>query len=203
MFEMIKLKLFSYKWRRNNRHNSTRPVSIYPMSKVTVGNGTYGRLDVETYGTEDACLKIGAYCSIAREVRFLLDGEHDYAHLSTYPFKVMHGITKSEAKTKGPIIVGDDVWIGERTLILSGVNIGQGAIIAAGSVVFKDIPPYAIYGGGKVIKYRFPENIIEKLLKIDFSKLVISSSVNEDIDILYGDIESFLNSELYVECLRS
>ena len=71
------------------------------------------------------------------------------------------------------ILIGDDVWIGERAVILSGVEIGRGAIVAAGAVVSKSIPPYAIAAGvpAKVIKYRFDDDLISELLKIDFDKI--------------------------------
>lgn len=86
--------------------------------------------------------------------------------------------------SKDNITVGDDVWIGYRSTILSGVQIGQGAIVAAGSVVTKDVPPYAIVGGvpAKVIKYRFPQEVIDKLVKADYSRLTsekISKNLNE------------------------
>ena len=78
---------------------------------------------------------------------------------------------EKEASDDADIIIEDDVWIGYGTVILSGVKIGQGAVIGAGSVVRRDVPPYAIYVGDKVIKYRFNEKIIEKLLSINYSKL--------------------------------
>lgn len=194
MFEKLKLKNFIYKWRKKNRHNSTKPVCIFPMEKVTIGKSTYGRLDIETYGVEGSALKIGSFCSIARDVRFLLDGEHDYTRVSTYPFKVMFMAEKTEAKTKGPITIGDDVWIGEKSLILSGVNIGQGAIVAAGSIVYKDIPPYAVYGNGRILKYRFSESKIKKLLCFDFNGLNIDE---KNLEIIYGNIEEFIDSDIY------
>lgn len=78
-----------------------------------------------------------------------------------------------DATSKGDILVGDDVWIGYRSTILSGVEIGQGAIIAAGSVVTKNVPPYAVVGGNpaRVIRFRFSERIISKLMDLDFSLL--------------------------------
>lgn len=72
------------------------------------------------------------------------------------------------ADTKGAIIVEDDVWIGHHALILSGVTLGQGCIIAAGSIVAKNVPAYAIYVNDKVIKYRFSENVILKLKRFSF-----------------------------------
>lgn len=83
------------------------------------------------------------------------------------------GLEIREARSKGSIVIKDDVWVGANSLILSGVTIGQGAVVAAGSVVTKDVPPYAIVGGNpaKIIRYRFEEKIIKKLLKIDYSKI--------------------------------
>ena len=83
-----------------------------------------------------------------------------------------------EALTKGKIIVKDDVWIGMSVLILSGITIGQGAVIAAGSVVTKDVPPYAIVGGNpaKILKYRFSSEIIEKVKNVDLSKIKLKKN---------------------------
>lgn len=80
--------------------------------------------------------------SIAQEVAFILDAEHYTDHLSTYRFKVkfLH-IVNEEAFGKGNICIDDDVWIGYRSIIMSRVNIGKGSVIAAGSVVTKDVPP--------------------------------------------------------------
>jgi acetyltransferase-like isoleucine patch superfamily enzyme len=197
MLNNLKLKLFTFQWRSKNKHNSTRPICIFPMGKVSVGKGTYGRLDIETYGTDDARLVIGSYCSIARDVRFLLDGEHDYTHVSTFPFKVMMEMHKCEAKSKGPIIIKDDVWIGEKTLILSGLTIGQGAVVAAGSIVYKDIPPYAIFGGGKVIKYRFSEKIIQRLLDFNYDVLDYPNDKDGIISCMYMSPEKFIESDYY------
>ena len=95
-----------------------------------------------------------------------------------------------EAISKGDIIVDDDVWIGYGATILSGVHIGQGAVIAAGAVVTKDVPPYAIVGGvpAKVIKYRFSPEIIQQLMKLDYSKLT-EDMIRERIDDLYTSLD--------------
>lgn len=195
--------IFSKLWRMYNRHNKTIAKNVFPIDIVQVGYGTYGQLNVETYGAPEAALRIGAFCSIAREVIFLLDGEHDYTRISTYPFAVYFGGKKSEVKSKGPIVIRDDVWIGERSMILSGVTIGQGAIIAAGSIVTKNIPPYAIYAKGRVIKYRFSEEIIDKLLLFDYQSLCNERHITQNMPILYGDIKSFLNSDFYQKHRRT
>ena len=96
----------------------------------------------------------------------------------------------SERFSKGNIEVDDDVWIGYGATIMSGAHIGQGAVVAAGAVVTKDVAPYAIVGGVpvKIIKYRFPEAMIEELLKIDYSKLT-EEAIKSHIDELYTELE--------------
>ena len=195
----ILLTLLKLKWKNQNKNNFTSPKTIFPIDKVKIGRYTYGGIDVETYGTKETYLKIGSFCSIAQGVRFVLDGEHGYSNFSTYPFKVRLMEQECEALTKGPIIVHDDVWIGERSLILSGVEIGQGAVIAAGSVVTKNVSPYAIVGGNpaRVIKYRFKPEIIEKLLKVDFSKLD-EDLIKQNKQLLYSNLdETFFTSNFY------
>lgn len=167
----LKLCKFRYLWRLNNRHNRILASNIFPASIVCVGKQSYGSLHVLSYGNPQERLKIGSFCSIAPNVSFLLGGGHKMGTLSTFPFeKLIFGVPY-EAICKGPIIVEDDVWIGYGSIILSGVTIGQGAVVGAGSVVSKDIPPYAVFAGERIVKYRFSASIIQKLLKIDYSKL--------------------------------
>lgn len=172
LFYKIKLKFFQMKWRKNNLQNQTVPACIFLSQLVSVGKGTYGRLNVLTHD-EKTKLSIGNYCSIAPEVVFIPSADHYLNHISTYPFLVKILCKDFEGVAKGDIKIDDDVWIGYGAAIMSGVHIGQGAVIAAGAVVTKDVPPYAIVGGvpAKVIKYRFKEEMIEELLKIDYSKL--------------------------------
>lgn len=121
-------------------------------------------------------LKIGRYCSIACGSKFLFtSGNHALASLSTYTFPIFYEEWGLDAKdicgawdNKGDIIVGNDVWIGFEAVILSGVTIGDGAIIGARAVVTKDVPPYTIVGGvpAKTIRKRFDDRTIEKLLSL-------------------------------------
>lgn len=175
-----------YKWKIKNPHNQTLLGNKFDQSKVTVGNSSYGHLTVYAYGHPDEKLVIGSYVSIAEGVTFILGGNHSYEGFSTYPFNVEVLGHKYEGNCKGPIIVKDDVWIGINSIILSGVTIGQGAIIAAGSIVTKDVPPYAIIGGNpaKVIKYRFEQEVIDEIKKFDFSKLT-PDIIRANKDILY------------------
>lgn len=167
----MRLSVRKVKWRKKNPHNLTIPMRLFPLDKVTVGKRTYGHLNVYTDNNEASYLKIGNYCSLAYNTRFVLDGGHDYKKFSTYPFYAVVYRKGVEATTKGPIIVEDDVWIGQDCLILSGITLGRGCVIGAGSIVTKDIPPYAIYAGGRIVKYRFDESVIEKLKKIDFNAI--------------------------------
>lgn len=171
----VQLICFRKKWHKKNLHNRTYVKNIFPENKVEVGNQTYGALHVFSFGNPNEKLKIGHFCSIANEVYFLLGGGHKTTTLSTFPFEKLIFNSKYEATTKCPIVIQDDVWIGYGCIILSGVTIGQGAIIGAGSVVSKDVPPYAIFADNRIIKYRFEKPIIEKLLKIDFSKFPTST----------------------------
>lgn len=172
IIDKIKLYLFRKKWRSENSHNTTVAANMFNENAVEIGNGTYGAIRVLNWG-EGEKLKIGHYCSIAQEVMFVLNADHYTKNISTYPFKVKCLGEPLEGVSKGNIIVEDDVWIGYRSVIMSGVHIGQGAIIAAGAVVTKDVPPYAIVGGvpAKVIKYRFDSKMIEELISVDYSNL--------------------------------
>lgn len=192
----IKYKMFVKKWRNTNSHNFTYPVNITNDSLIQIGKGTYGPIDVLISNSESSLI-IGNYCSIAANVKFLLSGEHCLNNISTFPFKTYYMRGGLEALSKGNIVVDDDVWIGYGATILSGIHIGQGAVIAAGSIVTKDVPPYAIVGGNpaKIIKYRFSNEIIQELLKIDYSKLN-ESMIKENIDKLYTNLSEVSNDEI-------
>lgn len=194
-----KYNLFVEEWRKLNQHNETVPQNVFRLDKVSVGKKTYGCLNVTDFSPADTKLIIGNYCSISPGVRFLLGGEHPINSISTYPFKVKCFEHKWEAYSKGDITVGDDVWIGTNAIICSGINIGQGAIIAAGAVVTKDVEPYAIVGGNpaRVIKYRFAEEYRRKLLAII---KMFDNFTEKDIDSIYKPVEKIridLNLSLY------
>lgn len=187
----LKLVLSRIRWKKNNKNNNTYVVNNFNQKNVTVGNGTYGGIKILDLKGERK-LSIGNYCSIADEVCFVLQDDHPINLISSYPFKVVCLKSASnEAISKGDITLGDDVWIGYRATILSGVNIGQGAVIAAGAVVTKDVPPYAIVGGvpARVIRYRFNEKLIEQLKSVDFSKLT-KDMVENHVDNLYTPLKT-------------
>lgn len=121
-------------------------------------------------------LKIGKFCSIACGAKFLFtSGNHSLRSLSTYTFPIFFEEWALDAKdicsawdNKGDIVIGNDVWIGYDALILSGVTVGDGAIIGSRAVVTKDVPPYTIVGGvpAKPIRRRFDGAVIERLEKL-------------------------------------
>ena len=121
-------------------------------------------------------LKIGKFCSIACGAKFLFtSANHTLKSLSTYPFPIFFEEWGLDGKdicdawdNKGDIVIGNDVWIGFEAVILSGVTIGDGAVIGSRAVVTKDVEPYTIVGGvpAKAIRKRFDEQTIEKLEKI-------------------------------------
>lgn len=123
-------------------------------------------------------LTIGKFCSIACGAKFIFNSaNHSMKSLSTYPFPLFFeewGLNKANVAeawdNKGDIVVGNDVWIGYEAVILSGVKIGDGAIIGARAVVTKDVPPYTIVGGvpAKPIRKRFSDETITKLLKLQW-----------------------------------
>lgn len=166
------------------------------MSKTKfIGDGTYICGDT----CIDYCESIGKYCSIARDVSIGV-GEHPTDWISTSPLfynknrRLVGETTYENSNVVGGTIIGNDVWIGTKVVILKGVKIGNGAIIAAGAVVTKDVLPYSVVGGvpAKEIKKRFSDEIIEILESNNISNL-------EYREILtYGDkitdIEEFLNA---------
>lgn len=121
-------------------------------------------------------LIIGKYCSIACGTKFLFNcANHTLKSLSTYTFPLFYeewGLEKSDVAAawdnKGDILIGNDVWIGYEAVIMAGVHIGDGAIIAARAVVTKDVPPYTIVGGtpAKEIRKRFDAATIQRFLTL-------------------------------------
>ncbi|MTV39991.1 glycosyltransferase [Duganella radicis] len=178
-------------WRALNPHNETilqTAHGLFNFDKLSVGRRTYGGITLWTFGDPREKLTIGHFCSIADDVKFLLGGNHPHDGVSTFPFLTKY-FGQLEAKSKGAITVGDDVWIGYNSTILSGVTIGQGAVIAAGSTVTRDVPPYAIVGGNpaRLLKYRFEPAVVEKMLKLDYSR-VSDEAIMASRDILYQPI---------------
>lgn len=162
--------------------------------KYEVGRGTYGKPIIRHWG-EPTTLKIGAFCSIAKGVTIFLGGNHRTDWITTYPFPVFRASArhiKGHPASRGDVIIGNDVWIGERAVILSGVRIGNGAVIGASAVVAHDVPPYSIVAGNpaKVVRMRFREGDISILQSLEWwnwddAKIDAAMPV-----LLNGDVEA-------------
>lgn len=190
-YEKVK---FQKKWRKRNSHNETVAGNIFPIDIVSIGKGGYGLLNIQSLSANcGERLTIGDFVSIAPGVLFILGGNHQTKTITTFPIysKSIKPNPILDAQSRGPIIIEDEVWIGTNAIILSGVTIGKGAIIGAGSVVTKNIPPYAIVGGNpaSIVKYRYSAEIINVISSFRLSDLSKEQIVN-DIELLYKKIET-------------
>lgn len=179
------------RWRLRNKQNKTKLHSNVNIDLIEVGKYSYGPLNILS-DSDLSKLYIGNFCSIGPESLFVLNSEHSLYTFSTFPFKTLVlNEPCSEAETKGDIVIEDDVWIGTRAIILSGVHIGKGAVVAAGAIVTKDVPAFAVVGGSPAIvkKYRFTEDIIEKLKRIDYSA-IDTEFIKKNVDSLSNVISS-------------
>ena len=159
-------------WR--NPHNETRLHLAHLVRRYgfEIGEFSYGRPKVR-FPESGRKLFIGRYCSIADQVEILLGGNHRTDWVTTYPFAAMRGLWPEATAgddyhaSRGDVRIGHDVWLGSGAMIMSGVTIGHGAVIAARAVVTKDVPPFAIVGGNpaKLIRYRFADEIIQALVE--------------------------------------
>ena len=122
--------------------------------------------------------RIGNYCSIANFVT-IGPGEHALSIFSTSPV-ILEAAGMDKSLIEKPVNIGNDVWIGTYAIILRGVTIGDGSVIAAGAVVTKDVPPYAIVGGvpARIIRYRQPEEMVHKLMDSKWWDYDPSQAVN-------------------------
>lgn len=164
------------------------------LSSYDIGRYSWGHLTVSSRGA-DTSLRVGQFCSFAYGTHIVLGGEHRADFVSTYrfpayaPFNQTHGhLADATSGSKGAVSVGNDVWLGHQSLILSGVRIGDGAIVGAGSVVRHDIPPYAIVAGNpaRVAGFRFTPKQIEALLRIAWWNWPVER-INKHLDLLMAD----------------
>lgn len=171
--------LYSKFFKRVLRGTSVLNSEIDKTAKVYSGSTFYnsklGRYSYVGYDSEVVNCEIGAFCSIANG--FIVGGaKHPLEWVSTSP--VFYDVGSGTGRHLGNLciedvartIIGNDVWIGSRAIIMQGVNIGTGAVIGAGVVVTKNVPPYAVVAGcpAKIIKYRFNEETIKRLLKSEW-----------------------------------
>lgn len=193
----------------NNRVQFIKPSVTKP--NIAVGDYSYyDSKDGESFEDQvlyhyevlEDKLIIGKFCSIGPGTTFIMNGANHRMDGSTYPFNLFgngwekHMPSLEDLPLKGDTEIGNDVWIGRDVTIMPGVKIGDGAILAAQSVIVKNVEPYTIVGGNpsRFIKKRFSEEKIAELLKIKWWDLKIEI-INENIEhILSGDVEKLKRS---------
>jgi acetyltransferase-like isoleucine patch superfamily enzyme len=145
--------------------------TIYNASPelLQIARPSFVRTRLLRYSPDDPQATVGRYCSLNDTSYLLTGGDHHPEYVSTCLFYFAMGAGPEKyADSKGPITIGNDVWSGFGSIVLPGVTVGDGAILAAGAVVTRDVPPFSIVGGvpAKVISYRFEEPIRAALLRI-------------------------------------
>lgn len=184
----------------DNHSTISRQAKVYGFTQVL--NSTINDYSYVCRNSRIVYATIGKFCSISNETVVGM-ATHTLDHLSTSPiFTESKNATKHswvDTSVVNPykrVSVGNDVWIGMRVMIMGGCTIGNGAVIAAGAIVTKDVPPYAIVAGvpAKVIRYRFPQEIIDRLESLQWWNL--------PDEILKEHIAIFQNNKVDIEELE-
>ncbi len=169
---------------------------LQKQGRVTIGRGSYGVPNIFTHMLDTTGLRVGNYCSIAGS--YILGGGHPADRVTTYPLRVLlemegagqDGFPRKVADT----VIGSDCYVGWGCMLLTSVNIGDGAIVGSGSLVTKDVPPYAIVGGNpaRIIRYRYNEEQIAALLEIKWWDWP-EEEIRAAVDLLSGeDVDAFI-----------
>ncbi len=169
---------------------------------MEVGRHSYGREHIQLFWESGHILKIGAFCSIANNCKIYMGGSHNVHKVTTYPFghRLQSLYTNYSPSghpvSKGPVVIGNDVWIAGNVTIMPGVTIGDGAVIAHNSHVVKDIEPYTMVGGNpaRLIRHRFSPEQIARLLRVKWWNWP-DEKINTLLPLLTGtDIDAFLDA---------
>lgn len=181
------------------------PIVVEPFSSMS-GRSGFSNCGAFSYmhSAFGSRAEVGRYCSIAPYSR-LMGNEHPLDRISTHPFacrdyytnwmerqfRLASPVMPFAQTDRGSVIVKDDVWIGNAALIRPGVTIGYGAVIAAGAVVVKDVPPFAVVGGSpaKVIKYRFDEVTIARILDVAWWRYHVRDLSGLDVSDTHGFLD--------------
>lgn len=164
--------------------------------RVTYGPGTYGTPPIYTWMNATESLHVANYTSVGSLI--MLGGKHPTDRVTTYPHRIWMDLPGAGEdgfpEPTGDTIVGSDVWLCYESILVSGVTVGDGAIVAAGAVVTKAVPPYAIVGGNpaRVIRYRFSDEQIADLLDIRWWDWP-EADIREAVPLLAGkDVDEFI-----------
>ena len=149
-------------------------------------------------------LVIGKFCALARNVKFIMNGaNHKTSGFSTFPFYIFGNGWESatpqrdDMPYKGDTVIGNDVWLGYDVMLMPGVKIGDGAIIAARSVVVSDVPAYSVVGGNpaKIVKQRFSNEFVSELLSIQWWDWPVAKITRNLQAIAGADVVSLRNAQ--------
>jgi acetyltransferase-like isoleucine patch superfamily enzyme len=172
--------------------------NVIVSSNCEIVNTTIDNFSYVSKNTIILYSDIGKFCSIASGVKINLPN-HPINFISTHPifysriYKKFNKIEISKYNESNRVTIGNDVWIGENSIILTGVKIGNGAVIASGAIVNKDVPDYAVVGGvpAKLIKYRFT--------KEEISLLLTNKWWNSSLNIILSNLDKFTSTKLFFE----
>ena len=149
--------LYKYSLKKYGSKDNLARYYTEKYSNIPIGKFTWGY----RYVRNDILHSVGAFCSIAVD-QLLVPNGHIMEYITTWNTELNY---QNDLPIKHSTRIGNDVWLGARCTLLNNITIGDGAVIDAGSIITKDVPPYAIVvGANKIIRYRFPEEIIQKLL---------------------------------------
>ncbi len=200
IFFLYKFKFFRAKFYFSSKiRNSSFSKNVIISSGCEIVNSNIGEFSYISANTKIINTEIGKFCSIASGVKINLPKHPTVNFISTHPFfysssyKKFNNINETKFQEFLNVKVGNDVWIGENVVILSGINIGNGSIIAAGSIVTKDVDNYAIVGGApaKIIRMRFSADEICKLLNDKWWDF--------ELNKLLQNFDKFINKDYYFE----
>ena len=200
---------FLKKFKKNNFFLDSFLKDQIKLGNTIIGKWSYGKPAI--YRWDDSKLKIGNFCSFGPEVKIYMGGNHRSDWITTSPLPVdkfsnfftnASGI-KNFTKEKRDLEIGSDVWVGGHSIIFSGIKIGHGSVIGAGSVVRESLDPYSIVIGNpaRTIKKRFNDQVIEKLLQfpwweLDDHKINLLAPVllSDNFDLFFEKLELLKNN---------
>ncbi len=188
--------LFSERRRALERHRLER--IAFDSDLLSMGCLSYGEPLVAVSAATPEHVHAGSFVSIGLDVMFLDGGNHNANWVTTFPLRIRLGLPggheDGQPFSKGDIVIGNDVWIGSYAHVLSGVTIGDGAIIGSRSVVAKDVRPYAIVVGNpaREIRRRFSDEQVDALLEIAWWDWPMSKIVDQVSELCGPDIDRFI-----------
>jgi acetyltransferase-like isoleucine patch superfamily enzyme len=171
---------------------------VYNDERLSMGRASYGNPHIPVYPGDDSRVRVGSFVSIGMDVVLMDGGNHRIDWVTTFPLrsqlKLPGAYADGHPATKGDIVIGNDVWIGRGARVLSGIQVGDGAVIAGYSVVTKDVRPYAIVAGNPAheVRRRFSDDQVEALLAIAWWEWPLEKIVACVDSLSAADIDGFI-----------